>query len=334
MTSWPKLFLLLAVIVPHNARGVADRPESSPFRLLHEPERPRSIFWMPFLSFIVPGFDQWVEGQVLAAGAYSGVAVSGYLYASVHASRIDPDPSRRQERLEELSEDPHSKNPHLRRIDLGLQTYQSAGGFSAYHSFRSAVRSRWAHGEFEFLRDTEESPGELLLAPFEFHFLKRPSTWIPLGVGLGLALLQQTATKEQLEEADLQRANLNGSDVFFSSAKSYHAGTYEEAMFRGWLLPLAYHYVGDRWWANLIQTVGFAAAHLSNVSIPIAQGVLGYHLGDVTLNNHFSLREAIFIHTWWDVIAFLSIYSFAKREGNTAALSQLKFSIPILAATF
>ena len=60
---------------------------------------------------------------------------------------------------------------------LGEDVWRLARGLSVYDSFRSAVRSRKASGEFGFLQH-EETPTDLLKAPFKFSFLKRPTTWV------------------------------------------------------------------------------------------------------------------------------------------------------------
>ena len=77
-------------------------------------------------------------------------------------------------------------------------------------------------------------------------------------------------------------------------------------------MPMAHEYTGSPFAANLIDASLFALAHLSTVDIPIVQLAFGYHLGNVAQNNGYSLLEAVFIHTWWDIIAFYGIYHYER----------------------
>lgn len=308
------------------------KPPSS-FSLVYEPSRPRSVFWAPFVSFILPGFDQWWEHDFKAGAIYSGFAFSANLYANYHFESLHDDPYQREQMYQELKTDPYTKNAHFRRYRLGSQIYQTMGGLSAYHSFRSAITSRWPHGEFTFLQQSDESPANLLLAPFQFKYLLKPSTFIPLMSISILVAIDQMASNEAFKKAGLKRSHLTGEDILFSSTYSFNAGIHEEAMFRGWILPLAFSYTENYFWANFISSSIFALSHLETNSFPIVQGLLGYHLGMTTIENNWSLSEAIFIHTWWDVIAFLSLYTQSKLDSNEA-FSNLKISFPIASFIF
>jgi membrane protease YdiL (CAAX protease family) len=201
-----------------------------------------------------------------------------------------------------------------RKYALGLQMFQSAGGLSAYHSFRTAVRTRQQIGQFGFLRE-EESVTDILLAPFDMRFLTRPTTLIPLAVGGALYYL--IAERHSQFNKDLEGRKLEESDVFFASAFSYNAGTHEEAVFRGWVQPMFYHITGGKSvWTNVITSGIFAAAHLPSNPLPLPQFALSLHLGWVTERNQWTLAESVFIHTWWDVIAFLAQYQVMLKEGS------------------
>lgn len=282
---------------------------TSPFALKYNPTQPREFILIPAISFVLPGFDQWWEGQNDAAIVYSGVALGGYVYASAQTrileEEVGPDNNEEKKRRTALD----SKDYRGRCIALGLQVAQASGGFSAYHSFRTAVRSRQAYGEFSFLKH-EESPTDLLLAPFRFTYLKRPTTYWPLLVGAGLAALNLNS---EIPE-DYERTNYEGGDALFTGALSYNAGTHEEAVFRGWLMPVARHYLESDFWSNSLTAVLFAAAHLSTNSTPLPQLVLGWHLGYVTQEDEWRIGEAIFVHAWWDVFAFYAQFHFKKKD--------------------
>ncbi|MEK7692300.1 MAG: hypothetical protein AAB425_14895, partial [Bdellovibrionota bacterium] len=148
-------------------------PTTTYFTLREAPARPRGYFFPPLFSFLLPGMDQWWEYQTAPALAYTGTAVGG-IYLAQFSARSG-------------NSDLFSKDDRKRLTVLGALLYQGAGGFSAYHSFRSAVDSRRQaeRDEFRFLGDGEK-PLEILAAPLRFDYLLRPTTIVPLAVGLGL----------------------------------------------------------------------------------------------------------------------------------------------------
>lgn len=296
---------------------------SSVFDVKLAPDRQRSIFWIPLGSFLLPGLDQWWEGQNLSAAGYSGVALGGWLYADsvrrndhVERSGRQREGSEGQEEGSQETSEPDSKDVSWRKYTLGNLIYQGAGGMSAYHAFRTAVRTRQRSGQYSFLR-YEETPQELLMAPFDFRYLQRTSTLLPLGIGAVVAAL---IARSDLPEPYV-RDSLSSADWAFTAAYSYNAGTHEEAVFRGWLMPVFFEYWNSPFWSNAAQAGIFALAHISSNPRPLPQLLLGYYLGEVTIDNDWRLGEAIFIHTWWDVLAFASNYTYRKSlDKKTASL--------------
>jgi membrane protease YdiL (CAAX protease family) len=298
--------------------------DSSPFSVLDDPDRPRSDIWSPALSFILPGFDQWWEGQYGYAATYTGVAIGGYAYAShvAQANNLNQDGSADDDAEDETADDKDEedktgldqKDVAVRKATLGMLIAQGAGGFSTYHAFRTSVRTRKAHDQYEFLA-YEESPGDILLAPFQFKFLARPTTFIPLGIGAGLMYLYLHSEPPE----DMERTSFTSADAFFSGSYSYNAGTHEEAMFRGWIMPVMREYWGSDFWSNAGQSLLFAAAHLNTNPQPLPQLLLGYHLGYVTQKNDWRLAESVFIHVWWDVLAFATIFHYRQAEDDETA---------------
>lgn len=293
------------------------------FAVKSAPERKRSLFWLPLGSILLPGLDQWWEGQTLSAATYTGVALGGLMYAG-NVRRNDltelsqqKDQSTAPEEEQNEAEDASAldaKDVARRKYALGVLLYQGAGGLSAYHAFRTAVRTHQSAGDFEFLR-FEETPAELLMAPFRWHYLQRSSTLVPLGIGAVIAAYQAS---RDLPEAYV-RDTLSSADWGFTAAYSYNAGTHEEALFRGWLMPYFFESWNSSFLANLAQSVIFAMAHLPGNPFPLPQLLLGYYLGDVTMQNDWRLGEAIFIHTWWDVLAFASSYTYRKLQDPKVA---------------
>jgi hypothetical protein len=62
-------------------------PPDSPYALKRKLDKPRGYFFPPLYSFIIPGLDQWIEGQFIAAGAYSGAAFLGANLISIDAKK-------------------------------------------------------------------------------------------------------------------------------------------------------------------------------------------------------------------------------------------------------
>lgn len=305
------------------------------FSVRRRPEKARSAFWFPLICFVVPGFDQWWEGQFVPAIAYTGTAAAGYgyidylknqngIYERDRAKRLaikngDEDPT--DKKADELD----SKDSITRKMALAGQISQWSGGMSTYHSFRTAVRTRKQFGEYQFIT-AEETPFDIMAAPFHVEYLLRPTTFIPLAVIAGLSLL---SLRQPLgKDSDLVRDKVSGEDAFYAGAFSYNAGTHEEAVFRGWLQPWLMEQWGSPFWSNATQSLVFGAAHLNTNPLPIIQILLGYHLGWVSQRNGYRIGEGVFIHAWWDVVAFVASYNYKQKP--TGALNNLRLARPVL----
>lgn len=277
---------------------------------LHAPANPvfaapKSDILAPAFSLLLPGLDQWIEGDYRAASAYSGLwLVGGTVSAAAAQSLKERDVDLDKEEI-------GARDGDVRRLMLGSQISFAAGSFSALHAFRNAADSRRDGGQYSFL-GAEVTVPDVALAPFRFEYLKRPSAYIPLGLISALAIYSSQAKSETMESVALKPVDLGFGGTF-----AYLAGTHEEALFRGWMMPVLREYVGGDVTSNILQSLAFAVAHRSTVSVPITQLILGYHWGYVTQRDGWTLGEAAFTHAWWDVIAFLAIYS--KREIETSA---------------
>lgn len=281
------------------------------FEVNSEKSRSRTFLLPPLASFIMPGFDQWWEGQTLYGAAYSGVSLFGLGLATADLS-------------------PKLNSDSLRLKFLGLQLYQTAGSMSAYHSFRTAVKTRQPNGDFLFLKH-EETPTELLTAPFDFSYLSRPTTYLGIPANLLVGIL--LAKLQGFSGSSSNSWHMPGAtDVFFSGTFSYNAGVGEEALFRGWMMPVAMHYTNSEVASNVLTSLVFGAAHYNSANpnyIPYSQTIAGFYLGYLAQRNEWKLGESIFVHTWYDVIAFLLSYATADSDAKSKATFQLSpFTIP------
>ena len=277
--------------------------------LNHQPKR-RSDVFVPFMSYLFPGFGQWVGGDYSSGFVYSGLAIGSIRY-SLQITHEMQSAGYSEDEINEKLTDLQSKDSMVRKIRLGSQTRDLMGGLSSYESFRRAVKSRQEYGEYLFLTK-EEKISEIMTAPFRFKYLKRSSTYVPLGIISVYAALVMSTSDESLAENNLRKSVFSSEDAFYVGATSYNAGVWEEAFFRGWMMPVFMESMNSELWSNLATAGIFALAHASSVPIPIAQALLGFHFGSVTQQNTWTIGEAIFIHAWWDVIALTVSYHFEK----------------------
>lgn len=321
-TGWPKDREAQA--------GEANAAEAaSPFALNYRKTKPRKYWLFPALSFVLPGLDQFIEGQW---GYGAGYAAAFWAGVAGQVQQFDElEALVESKRFKALSDEEQANelkySEVARRMMLASQLSLAAGSFSAYHSFRTAVRSQQPLGRFAFLKH-EESLSDLLLAPFQFSYLKRPSTYVPL-----LAITAVWLLASEVPSENYVQRQLNTSDAFYSGAFSYLAGTHEEALFRGYLMPAMRESFSNDFWSNTLTSLVFAAAHLSTVQVPVTQFLLGWHLGRVTQKNGWQLGEAIFIHAWWDVIAFAMNYQYRYQEGGEEK-ARLPLTLPPIALYF
>ena len=269
-------------------------------------KKKRNFFWPPIYSVFVPGLDQWIKKEWPYAISYSGVAVAGY---GVYALATRPSDTSRGLKID-------SKLDRDRFRLLGLHMAFTSGLLSARHAFRYAVDTR--PEDFPFL-EAKETDLDLLKAPIQFEFLLRPTTFIPL------LLLGGLIAYEVNHDKNLRGVAPTGSDYAFAGQFSYGAGTGEEAFFRGYVMPTTMYYWNSPLGANAVQASLFALGH--GISSAIWQHFLfGLYTGWLSQHRGWSLAEGIFLHTWWDVFAFLAVYSF-REPGREASfiLTPLSF---------
>jgi membrane protease YdiL (CAAX protease family) len=270
----------------------------------HSPQEPQNLYWRPLVSFLLPGFDQYMQGHVTSGALYSSVWLGSSFWYLNRANKLDEtqDAMGWKEWSDQQQDDYMNHEELPRQTLLASQYVTSVGALSAWHSFRSVVETHRASGRFDFLRE-EETPMDLLAAPFQFSQLQRKTTWIPLLVAAGIGALAPNALHE-----DYQRDPYSSSDAFYASAISYNAGVSEEALFRGYLQPMIYDGWRSSLGSNAIQALIFGLAHRATIDRPIAQAGMGFYLGWLQEKRNWTLSESIFVHAWWDVIALSSSY--------------------------
>lgn len=264
----------------------------------------------PALSFLLPGFSQWESGDYTSATVYSGVGLAGYA-SGIHMFRengYDLGILKDSDRFEAVKDE-----RNFRFSLLGIQTGKLMGELSLYHSFRSQIRSR--QDDFSFIKH-HETPQDIALAPFRFSYLARPTTYIPMLLFVAMNFHGKQSDKE------LERDPFTTSDAFYAASLNYQAGVGEEAMFRGWIMPLGMYYTGSGIWANVINSTAFTISHypINGTGNSAFWFGSGLYFGYVTQKNDWSIGEAIFIHTWTNFLATAAEFSYRKKENRNAVL--------------
>jgi len=272
--------LLVTLVLVQDSAAISGRPP-----------RPGSDFWLPFASVFVPGTGQYAAGSPLVGAAFTGAAGVGYvLYFTGDTAASLTDLPRK---------------PAGQQAIAGLEIATASGALSAYDAFHHALPRLQREGKYTFVT-AHESPGRLLLAPFDPHMLRRWTTWIDLmhtGIVTALLVLSETQPGKQYVPFRLH-------DGTFTATIAYGAGTGEEALFRGWLYPLLYQKMGRRTWlANGIQATIFGSLHVPQAGAFAADiGAWALYEGWLTQRNGWNVRESVFHHFWYDTVVLTATF--------------------------
>lgn len=305
---------LLLALAPSVLFAETQETDPSWFSPTNGSTGPRNVFWRPLVSFVLPGFDQYLAGHYTSGLVYSSIWLGAGIWTSNRLEALqDAKDGMQFDRWTRTQRDDFINHEELpRQATLASQYITAVGAMSAWHAFRTAAETQKSLGRYEFLRH-EETPMDLLRAPFDFSYLSRSTTWIPFLIAAGVGVAGANFVPEKY-----QRDPYSSSDGVYASALSYNAGVSEEALFRGYLQPVFYESWGSSIWSNAAQAVIFGLAHRSTIDRPFAQVGMGYYLGWLQQRNDWTLGEGIFIHAWWDVIALSSSYLTRLKEGERA----------------
>jgi membrane protease YdiL (CAAX protease family) len=243
-----------------------------------------SDFLIPVGSLFLPGLGQFLHRAPAAGFAHAGVALTGAALADLSES---PQPLAVY-----LPREPREQLAHQ-----GVALAFTAGALSAWDAFHRAVPAMQRQGRYGFL-PRREHVRDLLGAPFDHRFLARWTTWVDLA---------QTAAVTALILSDRDPGAsyhpFRAHDAAFAASFSMHAAVGEEALFRGWVLPLLHERTGEWFWvANGVQAGLFGAAHLPDANWYAAViGAWAAWEGWIVRRNQWSVRESVFHHFWYDV---------------------------------
>lgn len=304
---WNPLFLAAQT----NEKSKQDSANS---KYINLPNTKKSYFWNPLFSFFLPGLGQYVSDRPAEGMLYSGLAISGYYLITNAKLENTGDGSNPQ------SEEFDPANNEVQKALVGNSLWMTGASLSLYQRFRDNASTWYRSGHFTYL-DNGDSAAKAAASPFYFSYLGRWTSLIPLGL-----IATSLFAGEQLDYSRIRYR-----DAAFIGTVSYGAGVSEEALFRGWLMPVFQHNMGYDWMSNFFSSAIFGAAHYSGEKEvkdwPWPQFVLGLYLGWLTQRRNWSISEAVFIHTWWDIIAFTLTFAYTGKVKRS-------LYIPILFKSF
>lgn len=274
--------LVLSLAIAFAPRLGAQRSAAAADSARPAPPRGGAEFGIPLASLFVPGLGQYLKGSWLSGAAFTGAAAGGYVLAYTGDAGSEDLP----------------RTAAGQRAFVGGGLVLTAGALSAYDAFHHSLPSLRQAGRYDFVT-AHDSPGSLLLAPFDVSMLKRWTTWLDLAVtGATTAVVALTES-----EPGAQYLPFQTRDGAFVAAFSYNAGVGEEALFRGWLYPVLYQNLGRRFWlANGLQAGTFGALHAPQAgSYALVIAGSAFYEGWLTRRNGWSIRESVFHHFWYDV---------------------------------
>jgi membrane protease YdiL (CAAX protease family) len=268
-------------------------------------ERPRggSEFWIPFGSVFVPGLGQYIHGAVWPGLAHTGTAVGGYVISAPGDATLDfPREADDQLAFE------------------GLHLAATSGMLSAWDTFQRALPAQQGAGRYGFLGPGEDL-GDLFTAPFDFRFLGRWTTLADLAFTAAVTTWVLTEGPD-----DRIYRPFRWHDAAFATSLSLNAAVGEEALFRGWLLPMLMQKLGGRFWlANFIQAGLFGLGHPQAEEFAVVIGAGALWGGWQTRRNDWSVREVIFQHFWYDVAVVTAMLLRDDRHVVTLMPVRIRF---------
>jgi hypothetical protein len=256
-------------------------------------------------SLLLPGLGQAANGDYGAGAFQFGAALVLVQQYSVLVEKddyVDPD-DRLNSRDNEIEINRTSFYADFYgSAVLNLQFYSS---FSAYRDARQAVNNE-GYGT----PAPAESIADLALAPFNWEFLSRPTTFVALAIPLYVAL--SPVDDERLlydPEPPLTRGEMRAG--FALQFEGVAIG--EEAFFRGVLNNGLSSGLGPAWGLLASSTIfGLAHSGSPGQATALGAGLFGLYLGWLHQRNDYQIGQGVALHFWWNFL--VAATSLAQRE--------------------
>lgn len=263
-------------------------------------------------SLLLPGLGQAANGEYGEAAAHFGIfgiSVSGMVHYGGKDDYLDED-----ERYDE-SNDRELINRTTLRYDYAARLAIDTMLYSSYAADRDA-RARDNSGYH--MAAPRESLANLMVAPFSWQFLVRPTTFIPLAIQA--AGVFSSSYDYRIDRA----ADVSKNDLYvFNVVANEMTAVGEEAMFRGFLNTEFSDRFGNVE-GLLMSSAIFGLAHTGqgNTANALQASLAGLYLGWLHQRNGFQAAEGVALHYWVNVLAGIG----AIRNGGSAQLLNLRLS--------
>ncbi|MEY8211422.1 MAG: CPBP family intramembrane glutamic endopeptidase [Gammaproteobacteria bacterium] len=240
-----------------------------------------------FSSLIVPGSVQLHDERYQMGSAFLGTAIGAQLLLEDY---MDAD---------DFIEDDDRFDDDLKENYINLSTFKAdvianIKLNNALLSSYDAYKSRKHDGAIS----PKDHISDLWSAPFEWNFISRPTTYVPM---LVIAIY---ASQRDNNYAFIKSSDVSGSDLHISNAlKAEVTAVGEEAFFRGYVNTEMSDNYGENY-GLLGSSLIFGATHTGEgdqANFLEASSIGGY-LGWLHQRNDYRLGESVAVHYWINFI--------------------------------
>ena len=257
-------------------------------------------------SLIIPGLGQAANGDWAEGGVHLGVAL-------VLVNQYDLL-LKRDDYIKPGDRTDNDRNIRTNRTTFESEAYGTAltdlSFYSAYGAYRDARQQIGNRGYAT--PAPQESLAEAAYAPFQWEYLSRPTTWVPVLVALYGAVTPPGAQSYVYAP----QGGLTRDEMAAGFAAQYEmVAVGEEAFFRGVLNNGLSSSLGETWGLVSSSAVfGIAHAGVGAQASGLEAGVFGLYLGWLHQRNDYDMREGIAIHFWWDFLTGIAMLQ--QRKGQ------------------
>lgn len=259
-------------------------------------------------SLILPGLGQAANGDWAAAGAHLGLYL---VLANQYEVLI-----RRDDYIRRRDRTDADRNITINRTSFAADLYATAlTDLSLYSAFGAYRDARQTIGNRGYATPApRESLDETALAPFQWTYLSRATTFIPLLFALAGAVTPADSNSYVYRPVGgLTREEM--AEGFALQFEMVAVG--EEGFFRG-VLNNSFSDAFGETWGLVGSSAVFGLAHTGAgiQASGLGATVFGLYLGWLQQVNDYDIRQGVAIHYWWDFLVALS--TLQQRQARTA----------------
>lgn len=247
-------------------------------------------------SLIIPGSAQWVhdeegKGSLHFISFSTGVMGSGY-----YSDRSDYLSDSERYNDDKSTEYINSTSLKAGLFDGLLLNTMFYSSYDAYSDIR-----------YQETKTKKASLGTLAASPFQWEYLSRPTTYVPL-ILIAAASSQEKFTYQSVDSTS------KGEMAMQAVAVNTMTAVGEEAFFRGYMNHELSYQLGENWAIGL-SSVGFGLAHNGegDQADQLTAAAIGGYLAWLHQSNHYQMGENIALHYWINMISDLAAISRGKK---------------------